>query len=86
MRIGDGTTRTEGQAPPRASRPMVGLSVWTFRWKAGGLDAEGLQIRVGASALTLGGLLKHLARSRGRSPSSGDRPLTCTDIGRGGGI
>ena len=25
-------------------------------------------------------------RSRGRSPSSGDRPLTCTDIGRGGGI
>ena len=33
----------------------------TFRWKAGGLDAAGLQPRVGASALTLGGLLKHLA-------------------------
>jgi len=33
----------------------------TFRWKAGGLDAAGLQVRVGASALTLGGLLKHLA-------------------------
>ena len=33
----------------------------TFRWKAGGLDAGGLQTRVGASALTLGGLLKHLA-------------------------
>jgi hypothetical protein len=33
----------------------------TFRWKAGGLDAAGLQARVGASALTLGGLLKHLA-------------------------
>jgi hypothetical protein len=33
----------------------------TFRWKAGGLDADGLQIRIGASSLTLGGLLKHLA-------------------------
>lgn len=33
----------------------------TFRWKADDLDAGGLQARVGASALTLGGLLKHLA-------------------------
>jgi len=33
----------------------------TFRWKADGLDAAGLQARVGASALTIGGLLKHLA-------------------------
>jgi hypothetical protein len=33
----------------------------TFRWKADGLDAAGLQTRVGASALSLGGLLKHLA-------------------------
>ena len=33
----------------------------TFRWKADDLDAPGLQARVGASALTLGGLLKHLA-------------------------
>jgi hypothetical protein len=33
----------------------------TFRWKADGLDAAGLQVRVGASVLTLGGLLKHLA-------------------------
>ncbi|HEV7148505.1 MAG TPA: DUF664 domain-containing protein, partial [Pedococcus sp.] len=33
----------------------------TFRWKAGGLDAAALQSRVGASSLTLGGLLKHLA-------------------------
>ena len=31
------------------------------RWKADGLDAAGLQTRIGASALTLGGLLKHLA-------------------------
>lgn len=35
----------------------------TFRWKADGLDAAGLQTRVGASALTLGSLLKHLARA-----------------------
>src|SRR5215813_6678914 len=33
----------------------------TFRWKADDLDAAGLQARIGASALTLGGLLKHLA-------------------------
>ena len=33
----------------------------TFRWKADDLDAAGLQARVGASTLTLGGLLKHLA-------------------------
>jgi hypothetical protein len=33
----------------------------TFRWKASGLDTAGLQTRVGASSLTLGGLLKHLA-------------------------
>jgi hypothetical protein len=33
----------------------------TFRWKADDLDPAGLQTRVGASSLTLGGLLKHLA-------------------------
>ena len=33
----------------------------TFRFKADALDAGGLQVRVGASTLTLGGLLKHLA-------------------------
>lgn len=33
----------------------------TFIWKAGGLDAAGLQAKVGASSITLGGLLKHLA-------------------------
>jgi hypothetical protein len=33
----------------------------TFRWKAGNLDAAGLRTRIGASSLTLGGLLKHLA-------------------------
>jgi hypothetical protein len=34
----------------------------TFRYKADGLDAAGLGVRIGASSLTLGGLLKHLAR------------------------
>ena len=33
----------------------------TFRWKADGLDAAGLQARLATSSLTLGGLLKHLA-------------------------
>jgi hypothetical protein len=30
-------------------------------WKCGGLDANGLQATLGPSAVTLGGLLKHLA-------------------------
>jgi hypothetical protein len=51
----------------------------TFRWKAGGLDSAGLQARVGASTMTLGGLLKHLAfvedfsftvKLAGRSPGT----------------
>jgi uncharacterized damage-inducible protein DinB len=33
----------------------------TFRWKADELDADGLQAQIGSSALTIGGLLKHLA-------------------------
>jgi uncharacterized damage-inducible protein DinB len=33
----------------------------TFRWKADDLDAAGLNTHVGASSLTIGGLLKHLA-------------------------
>ena len=33
----------------------------TFRWKADGLDLDGLSRTVGASELTLGKLLKHLA-------------------------
>jgi Protein of unknown function (DUF664) len=34
---------------------------WTFRWKTADLDAPGLNTTIGASTLTLGGLLKHLA-------------------------
>jgi hypothetical protein len=33
----------------------------TFRWKADDLDAAALASRLGVSALTIGGLLKHLA-------------------------
>ncbi|WP_185994328.1 DinB family protein [Nocardioides campestrisoli] len=33
----------------------------TFRWKADGLDEAGLRVALPSSALTLGGLLKHLA-------------------------
>ncbi|MCX5560840.1 DinB family protein [Streptomyces sp. NBC_00038] len=51
----------------------------TFAWKCGGLDAAGLSATVGASTMTLGGLLKHLAlveddyfsgRLFGRKPGS----------------
>lgn len=34
----------------------------TFAWKTGGLDAEGLRATLGPSSMTLGGMLKHLAR------------------------
>ena len=33
----------------------------TLEWKCGGLDAAGFERTVGASSITLGGLLKHLA-------------------------
>jgi hypothetical protein len=33
----------------------------TFRWKADGLDLDGLRSAIPSSQLTLGGLLKHLA-------------------------
>ncbi|MET8863999.1 DinB family protein [Nonomuraea sp. NPDC004580] len=33
----------------------------TFAWKCAGLDAAGLKATVGASTMTLGGMLKHLA-------------------------
>lgn len=60
------------QAPPPWEPPLAGTELQhltgaldrlrtTFRWKADALDADGLQVRVGASTLTLGGLLKHLA-------------------------
>jgi len=33
----------------------------TLAWKAGGVDPAGLRATVGASSMTLGGMLKHLA-------------------------
>jgi Protein of unknown function (DUF664) len=58
--------------PPPWEPPLAGTEVEhllgaldrqraTFRWKADGLDAAGLRAKIGASALTIGGLLKHLA-------------------------
>lgn len=34
----------------------------TFAWKCGGLDKAGLRARLAPSTLTLGGMLKHMAR------------------------
>jgi len=45
---------------------LVGFLEWqraTFAWKCSGMDADGLATTVGASSMTLGGLLKHQARS-----------------------
>ncbi len=58
--------------PPPWEPPLAGSEVEhllgaldrqraTFRWKADDLDAAGLNAKIGASALTIGGLLKHLA-------------------------
>lgn len=44
----------------------MGFLEWqraTFAWKCSGMDADGLAATVGASSMTLGGLLKHQARS-----------------------
>jgi hypothetical protein len=60
------------QGPPPWEPPTAGTEVEhllgslerqraTFRWKADGLDSVGLAFRVGASTMTLGGLLLHLA-------------------------
>jgi hypothetical protein len=48
-----------------------------FRWKVDGLDSAALQTRVGASSLTLGGLLKHLAHAeaQGFGPNFDDTPI-----------
>jgi len=66
------TAEDELDPPPPWEPPLAGTEVehlkgaldrlrTTFRWKAGGLDAAGLNVRIGASPLTLGSLLKHLA-------------------------
>lgn len=63
---------TTPDTTPPWEPPMAGTDVehlvasldrmrYTFRWKAGGLDAAGLDTHIGASDLTIGGLVKHLA-------------------------
>src|SRR4029450_4615868 len=69
--------------PPPAADDTLGLlgslerQRATFAWKSGGLDGAGMRATVGASAITLGSLVKHLAlieddyfshRMNGRSP------------------
>ena len=76
-----------GSPPARTDPPRVGTEAEillgyldfhrdTLRWKTGGLDAAALRRTLGPSAITLGGLLKHMAlvedswftRVHGRQP------------------
>jgi hypothetical protein len=88
------------QAPPWEP-PLAGTEVEhlvgmlerlraTFRWKTDGLDLDGLRARIDSSALTLGGLLKHLAvveddvfawRIAGERPTARLQAPSGTDIG-----
>ena len=65
-------TKIQETAGPSWEPPVAGTEVehlvgaldrqrTTFRWKADGLDGAGLALTIGASTMTLGGLLKHLA-------------------------
>ena len=65
-------TNQTGYVAPPWEPPMAGTEAehllgaldrmrWTFRWKAGDLDAAGLHHRIVTSTLTLAGLMKHLA-------------------------
>ena len=84
------TSESQTRIPPPWEPPAAGTETEhllgaldrqraTLRWKAGGLGAAGLQQHLGVSAMTLGGLLKHLAfvedyyftyRLCGRSPGA----------------
>ena len=70
--------------PPRAAGETATLMGFldfqraTFGWKCAGLDAAGLGTTIGASSMTLGGMLKHMAfvedlwcsrRLQGRDPA-----------------
>lgn len=81
---------TEKEAARKIEPPLAGSETETllgsldrqratFAWKTAGLDADALTATVGASAVTLGGLLKHLAgvediyfawRLRGQDPGT----------------
>jgi hypothetical protein len=61
---GDGATPWEPPLAGTEAEHLLGALDrlrWTFRYKADGLDGTGLGQRIGASTLTLGRLLKHLA-------------------------
>ncbi len=62
----------------------------TFRWKCADLDEAGLRATTGASTMTLGGLLKHLAmvesiyftlRLHGRDPGAPWNAVDWDDVG-----
>jgi hypothetical protein len=72
----DSPAMTDRAGPGRAEPPIAGDETATllgslerqratFAWKTGGLDAAGLQATIGASSITLGGLVKHLAAVEG---------------------
>ena len=60
-------TKTDSIEPPLAGTEAEHLLGalhrlrMTFRWKADGLDDAGLRTTIGASTMTIGGLLKHLS-------------------------
>jgi hypothetical protein len=69
----DGDAMTQADEPSRREPPIAGDEAATllgylerqratFAWKCGGLDAAGLRATLGPSSMTLGGMLKHLAR------------------------
>lgn len=49
---------------PTRRRPLLGFLEYqraTFAWKCAWLDTAGLSATIGASTMTLGGMLKHLS-------------------------
>ena len=58
--------RARMETPPQAGELEM-LTAFLARqrellaWKCGGVDPDGLQLKVAASAMTMGGLLKHMA-------------------------
>ena len=77
--------------PPRAGSEIDTLigaldrNRRTFAWKCGDLDAAAMSARIGKSAITLGGLVRHLTRCEASSFAwklfDEDVPLTESDWG-----
>jgi len=64
MTLLDDQGRPEPPLASDESETLVGFLEYqraTFAWKCSSLDAAGLKATVGASTMTLGGMLKHLA-------------------------